>query len=94
MDSIQILEKLDRIERMLRTNKSVLTIEEASDYTGISRSYLYKLTANGEIPFSKPRGKMIYFAKEKLDEWLLANPSKSKAEIQQEALNYTFRHRR
>lgn len=94
MDSIQILEKLDRIERMVRTNKSVLTIEEASDYTGISRSYLYKLTANGEIPFSKPRGKMIYFSKEKLEEWLLANPSKSKAEIQQEALNYTLRKRR
>lgn len=94
MDSIQILEKLDRIERMVRTNKSVLTLEEASDYTGISRSYLYKLTANGEIPFSKHRGKMIYFSKEKLDKWLLTNPSKSRSEIQQEALNYTFQNRR
>lgn len=94
MDSLQILEKLDRIEKMVRANKNVLTIEEAAEYTGISRSYLYKLTANGDIPFSKPRGKMIYFSKEKLDEWLLSSPSKSKAEIQQEALNYTFRNRR
>ena len=94
MDALQILEKLDRIERMVRTNKNVLTIEEASDYTGISRSYLYKLTANGDIPFSKPRGKMIYFSKEKLDAWLLTNSSKSRDEIQQEALNYTLRNRR
>ena len=94
MDVLQILQKLDRIEKMVRTNKNVLTIEEASDYTGISRSYLYKLTANGDIPFSKPRGKMIYFSKEKLDTWLLTNSSKSKDEIQQEALNYTLRNRR
>ena len=32
-----------------------------------------KLTANKEIPHYKPRGKMIYFAKEELDEWLLQN---------------------
>ena len=91
---LKILEQLDRIERLVRSHKNVLNFEEASEYTGISRSYLYKLTANGDIPFSKPRGKMIYFSKEKLDDWLLSSPSKSKAEIQQEALNYTFRNRR
>ena len=94
MEMLKILEQLDRIERLVRSHKNVLNFEEASEYTGISRSYLYKLTANGDIPFSKPRGKMIYFSKEKLDDWLLSSPSKSKAEIQQEALNYTFRNRR
>jgi excisionase family DNA binding protein len=34
---------------------------------------LYKLTSGKEIPHYKPRGKMIYFAKEDLDEWLLQN---------------------
>ena len=34
---------------------------------------LYKLTANKVIPHYKPRGKMIYFAKEELDEWVLQN---------------------
>lgn len=42
-------------------------------YIGVSDSMLYKLTANKEIPHYKPRGKMIYFAKEELDEWLLQN---------------------
>ena len=36
-------------------------------------SMLYKLTSGKEIPHYKPRGKMIYFAKEDLDEWLLQN---------------------
>ena len=31
-----------------------------------SRSYLYKLTASGNIPHSKPNGKMIFFEKRKL----------------------------
>lgn len=94
MEAIKILEQLDRIERLVRSNKNVLTIEEAAEYTGISRSYLYKLTATGEIPFSKPRGKMIYFSKEKLDTWLLTNSRKSKGEIQQEALTYAFKNKR
>ena len=34
---------------------------------------LYKLTSGKEIPHYKPRGKMIYFAKVHLDEWLLQN---------------------
>ena len=47
MDNFLILERLDRLERMITANKEVLTFEETWDYTGISRSYLYKLTAAG-----------------------------------------------
>lgn len=91
---LKILEQLDRIENLLRASKTIMSLEEASEYTGISRSYLYKLTAKGEIPFSKPRGKMIYFSKEKLDEWLLSNTRKSGREIKAEALDYTFRNKK
>lgn len=42
-------------------------------YIGVSESLLYKLTSGKEIPHYKPRGKMIYFAKEELDEWLMQN---------------------
>lgn len=91
MNKLKILEQLDRIEKMIRTNKTVLSFDEACEYTGISRSYMYKLTARGEIPFSKPRGKLIYFEKEKLDKWLLSHQSKSRDELKNEALNYVFR---
>ena len=91
MNKLKILEQLDRIEKMIQLSKKVLTLDEACAYKGISRSYMCKLTARGDIPFSKPRGKLIYFEKEKLDQWLLSHPSKSLAEIDNEALNYVFR---
>ncbi|NJY64155.1 helix-turn-helix domain-containing protein [Salinimicrobium sp. CDJ15-81-2] len=94
MNDLKILEQLDRIEKLLRASKTVMSLEEASEYSGISRSYLYKLTAKGEIPFSKPRGKMIYFSKEKLDEWLLSNSRKSGREIKIEAIDYAFRNKK
>lgn len=63
MDYLELTERLDRIERLLVAHKEVLTFEEASEYAGISRSYLYKLTASKDIPHSKPNGKMIFFEK-------------------------------
>jgi len=90
MDNIKLEQQLDRIERLLVSNKKVLTFEEACDYTGISRSYLYKLTSQNKIPFSKPNGKVIFFDKEKLDTWLLKNGSKSEGEIEQEAISYVL----
>jgi len=94
MEMLKILEQLDRIERLVRTNKNVRNFEEACDYTGISRSYLYKLTARGEIPFSKPMGKMIFFSKEKLDEWLLSHQRKSSDNLKAEAINYAFKNKK
>ncbi|WP_423998092.1 helix-turn-helix transcriptional regulator [Maribacter sp. IgM3_T14_3] len=73
MDIILLFERLDRLERLLTANKEVLTFEETCEYTGISRSYLYKLTAAGNIPHSKPNGKLIFFEKRKLNNWLLQN---------------------
>ena len=73
MDNFLILERLDRLERLMIANKEVLTFDEACDYTGISRSYLYKLTAAGQIPHSKPNGKLIFFEREKIVSWLLQN---------------------
>ncbi len=94
MDYLELEERLDRIERLLTANKEVLTFEETSEYTGISRSYLYKLTAAREIPHSKPNGKMLFFEKAKLNIWLLQNGRKSRSEIETEALNYTFKNKR
>ncbi|RRQ48815.1 DNA-binding protein [Maribacter algicola] len=94
MDNFLILERLDRLERLLTAHKEVLTFEETCDYTGISRSYLYKLTASGNIPHSKPNGKLIFFEKAKLNTWLLQNGRKSRSEIETEALNYTFKNKR
>ena len=93
MDNLLILERLDRLEKLLIGTKEVLTFDEACDYTGISRSYLYKLTASGKIPHSKPNGKMLFFEKAKLVNWLLQNKRKSKQEIEAEAVAYAMQHK-
>jgi len=73
MDDLKLEDRLLRIEQLLTARKEVLTLDEACRYTGISRSYMYKLTALDKIPYSKPRGKLIYFERAKLNSWLLQN---------------------
>lgn len=68
-----LLERVALLENNIYTTKRVFTFQEACMYIGVSESLLYKLTANKEIPHYKPRGKMLYFAKDELDEWLLQN---------------------
>ena len=87
-----ILEKLNAIERKIdelaALNKDVLNFKEAARYLDVSRSHLYKLTYRKEIPHYKPRGKQVFFEKRELDQWLLQNRQKTKAEIEQAAIDY------
>lgn len=53
--------------------KPFLTFQEAIQFTGLSKSHLYKLTSKGVIPHSKPTGKLIFFERIKLEEWLRQN---------------------
>jgi len=90
-----ILERLNAIERKLEElaalNKDVLNFKEAARYLDVSRSHLYKLTHTKEIPHYKPRGKQIYFEKRELDQWLLQNRQKTRAEIEQAAIDYVVK---
>lgn len=65
-----INERLKSIEETLYTTKDILNMKEVCQYLDISQSLLYKLTCNGEIPHFKPRGKMIFFEKKELIEWI------------------------
>ena len=94
MDSIKLEERFNRLEKLLVANKKVLTLDEACEYSGISRAYMYNLTSKNKIPFSKPSGKIIFFSKEKLDNWLLQNGKKSSIELQEEALAYISKSKR
>lgn len=94
MNAIQLDERLDRIEKLLLGAKKVLTFDELVEYTGLSKSYLYKLTASAKIPHSKPSGKILFFDKEKIDEWLLENHIKTDQELINEANSYTSKRRK
>lgn len=87
-ENLPIEERLSRIEGLLLSNKKVLTFDEVVAYTGFKASYLYKLTSSFSIPHSKPGGGKLFFDKEDLDKWLLANKCKTNSEIDQKASNH------
>ncbi len=73
--------------------KEVLTSDEAAQYMDISKSYLYKLTMRGEIPHYKPMGKMCYFNRAELEEWLQSNRVATATEIADRANQYCMKRK-
>lgn len=86
MDKLQSIdERLSNIETLLLAQKTVLNFGEVAAYTGLSKSYLYKLTSAGGIPCYKPQGKHIYFDKQEIDQWLLQNRKATNQELESQA---------
>lgn len=76
---------------VISCTKEVLTSDETAKYMGISKSYLYKLTMRNEIPHFKPMGKMCYFNRLELEQWLQRNRISTDEEISQKAQNYCMK---
>lgn len=67
----EILTKLNELETLLKKkDDKPLSFKEACAYLGFAPSYLYKLTYRKVIPHYKPTGKMLFFSKCELDEWI------------------------
>ena len=64
---------IEHVDRFYSEVKTVFTVAEACEYMGITESHLYKLTSAGKIPHYKPTGKLMYFDRSELDDWLLQN---------------------
>lgn len=90
MELQQLEQRLKNIETLLLTQKTVLNFEEVASYTGLSKSYLYKLTHTSKIPHFKPQGKYIYFNKAEVDAWLQRNPVKPLNEAQLKEQTETY----
>lgn len=88
VELIEIKQQLTRIESGLLAQKNVLTFDEVSQFTGLSKSHLYKLTSSGKVPHFKPHGKVIYFERTQIENWLLQNPIKTADTIDKEAVSY------
>lgn len=65
--------------------KAFLTAVEVSNYLGIAKSYLYKLTHRKAIPYYKPFGKKVYFKLSELEEWLERNRVSTEEELNDRA---------
>ena len=96
MDGIhQVLEQLSeitkRLDQQTLLKKSIFTFEEACQYIGISTSFCYKLTSTNKIPFYRPTGKLIFFKRTDLDEWLLRNRQSTVDEIENSANHFKLK---
>lgn len=89
-------EQLQQVADLITANtifctKEVLTSDEAARYLGISKSYLYKLTMERKIPHFKPMGKMCYFNRQELEQWLQTNRVMTTDDIEQQAQTYCLK---
>ncbi|MCI1210040.1 MAG: helix-turn-helix domain-containing protein [Treponema sp.] len=69
-------------------DKTPMTINQAAEFTGYSKKYLYRLIHDGVIPYYKPdnrkKGKVI-FCKEELASWIFKNRRQTGSELQEKA---------
>ncbi len=74
--------------RVALNTKEVLTFDEACTYTGLSKSAMYKHTMNATVPCYRPTGKLVYFNRQELTNWLLSNRCSTQAELEDKAQHY------
>lgn len=82
---VELQERVNKLENLCFTTKEILTLEEASAFLGIAKSTLYKMTHLNQLPFFKPAGKLIFFEKKALLDWVRGAKSLSEEEIRAEA---------
>jgi excisionase family DNA binding protein len=85
----EIITKLAAIERnTLLAAKNVLDIDDVALLTGLSKSHIYYLTCNSQIPHYKPTGKHLYFDRAEVESWMKRNRVNTQEEAEQAAIKY------
>lgn len=85
--------KLDHIaELTLIGSKTVLNIDEAALFTGLSVGHIYRLTSGKKIPHFK-KSRKLYFKKAELEAWMLDNKILTDDEIKSKASTYVATHK-
>lgn len=72
------------METTTHNPENYLGADQAAEFLNISKSHLYKLTFRNRIPFYKPGGKLIYFKREELSEWVKKGRVKTQEELEAE----------
>lgn len=74
-ESVNIIEQLERIRTAtILASKTVYNTAEACEYMGIKKTFLYELVrAHKTNHFRSKGGKLLYFKRKDLDDWMLYN---------------------
>ena len=91
MNNEILIEIKNILEKQNLVSKDILNFEEALSYLKVSKSFLYKMTSKGEITYYKPNGKLIYFKRTDLDDWMLRNEVSGTNELEDEGDNFLKR---
>lgn len=84
-----IFERLERIEKYtMLSAKSVMTIDDTSLFTGLSKARLYTLVSKREIPHYK-NGK-LYFVRSEIEKWMTRYKVATNEEVQSNAVSHTM----
>lgn len=67
-----------------------ISVDQFSNLTGLSKSYVYHLTSKGKLKHYKPFGKKIFFKLSDVHDLFERNSISSSDEIEQDAINYVF----
>jgi len=65
-----------------------MNLNDLATYTGLSKSYLYKLTSTSKIPHYKPMGKVLFFDKLEIDLYLKQNRVATAQELETKASTF------
>ena len=89
---INIMKQLQRIEQLTLIGvKDALTVDEVAEYTGLKKSYIYKLVHLRQIPYYKNAGGgKTYFHKQEIKAWMLHQRMSTQDELAAQAAAYTL----
>lgn len=92
---IEIKKDLEEIKKYaMMAAKNMLNIDDVAFMLGVSKSCVYKLTCNKEIPYYKPNGKFVYFDRQEVEAWMKQNRQSTNTEIEQLATNHVVLSRK
>ncbi|GGW42515.1 helix-turn-helix transcriptional regulator [Arenibacter certesii] len=82
----KVVDLLTDIKGLLAHNKKTFNVEDLAQYTGLSKSKIYKLTQLKLIPMgNNPHIRQKFFDKDTIDNWLLGEP-----DVSDETLEHRF----
>lgn len=75
--------------------KNVLSMNDVSLLCGVSKGTIYNLVSKKKIPYYKSEGgKLTYFKKEEIENWLCAKRVPTAEETERKAINYCLTNNR
>lgn len=94
-EQIKIVEILQEIKNLLSQNKKVLNVDDLAEYTGLSKSKIYKLTQLKLIPMGNNQHvRQKFFNKDEIDTWLLGEPVLSDEALEQKFSKQLLKNRK